>query len=217
MKQGKVIWNEAICVGCDACIKTCPHLSSPKITFLTAEQVFETIGSGMYFIRGITVSGGEATLQRDFLIELFQRAHEKKLTALIDSNGSYDFKSDPALLAVTDAVMLDVKAMDENEHRQLTGQGNQAVIRNVSFLAEQKKLYEVRTVIAPNSFHAEETVRAVARMIAPYPDVRYKLIAYRPFGVRKPYDAQIAMPTEDDMQRMQTIAYNEGVRDVVLT
>ena len=81
------------------------------------------------YIRGLTVSGGECSLRRDFVVELFCLAKEKGLTTLMDSNGTYNFKEDTELLSVCDGVMLDIKAFDEEEHRKLTGQSPEDVYK----------------------------------------------------------------------------------------
>jgi pyruvate formate lyase activating enzyme len=114
---------------------------------MTPQTAMEHISRNMPFIRGITVSGGECSLYRDFVLELFRLAKEQGLSTLMDSNGSYDFSSDPELLRFCDGVMLDIKCFDEARHISLTGQSNRQVLDNAVFLAGYRKLPEVRTVI----------------------------------------------------------------------
>ena len=59
MAEGKVVWDKEKCVSCDTCIKVCPNDASPKITYMSAAQIWEEIEDDLPFIRGITVSGGE--------------------------------------------------------------------------------------------------------------------------------------------------------------
>lgn len=215
IENNHVIWDEQACVQCDACIKICPHLSSPKILRMTAKQIMEKIGSARSFIRGITVSGGEATLQRDFLIQLFKEARQYGLTTFIDSNGSYDFSQDEELMAVTDSVMLDVKAMLPEEYEEITGQPIDVMLKNVRYLAEQKKLFEIRTVILPE-LDSRQTVMEASKMIASFPEVRYKLIQYRPFGVREPFVETLSIPSKKDMDQFAALASEQGVADIVI-
>ena len=72
MVDGKVVWDKKLCVECDTCIKTCKHLASPRISWMSVEDVVEHIKSIKPFIRGITVSGGECMNHADFLLELFK-------------------------------------------------------------------------------------------------------------------------------------------------
>ena len=71
--ENKVVWNKDICVNCDTCIKTCRHNSSPKITYMDTDELLKEIERVKPYIEGITLSGGECTLQKDFIIELFPR------------------------------------------------------------------------------------------------------------------------------------------------
>ena len=92
-KEGRVIWQRQNCTLCDACIKACPHCSSPRVRPMTSREVMEEIKPSLPFIRGITVSGGECTLYPAFLIDLGKQSHENGKTFLLDSNGSCDFSS----------------------------------------------------------------------------------------------------------------------------
>jgi len=183
---------------------------------MTVAEVFDEIGTALNFIRGITVSGGEATLQHEFLTALFKAARIKGLTTFIDSNGSLDLESYPELMKYTDYVMLDIKSFDNEEHIKITGMPNTTVLKNMRFLAEKGMLFEVRTVISPNMLDCEKTVREVSKFIAPFKTIRYKLIKYRVNGVREEYIRQLKCPTKDFMEKMRSIALAEGVKDIVV-
>lgn len=183
IQSGKVIWNPDTCIDCDTCIKVCPHLSSPKIRNMSVDEVLVEIDKVAPFIRGITVSGGECMNQVHFLLPLFTEVKKRGLTCLIDSNGSHDFSKYEELLAVSDGVMLDMKAFDEEFHKKVMGQSNAMVKKNLFYLLKKKKLVEVRTILYPNmDVQNERTVSAVASIIQNECD--YKLIKYRPYGVR---------------------------------
>ena len=216
-KLCRVVYDPAKCVLCDECIKTCPHGSSPRIRRMTAEQVMCQVRRQMPYIRGITVSGGECTRQRDFLVELFTLAKAEGLTCLLDSNGSYDFAKDPQLMAVTDGVMLDIKAFISEDHQVVTGCDNAMVLENARYLASLGRLPEIRTVVVPGLFDAEETVESMARMLAPYLEkgaIRYKLIKYRPLGVRAEY-AIYPMPDDESMENLKQLAVSYGFTAVI--
>lgn len=182
--DGKVVWDKDKCVDCDTCIKTCKHLSSPKINYYSVDQVVEIIKKSKTYIRGITVSGGECTNFRDFLVELFKEVKKLGLTCLIDSNGNYDFESDPELTSLCDGVMLDVKAYDKEFHFEMCNYDNETVLKNLEYLLSVNKLEEVRTVLFPKfEKENEKTVEYVSSIIKD--KSRYKLIKYRPFGVRE--------------------------------
>ena len=182
--DGAVHWDSAACVQCDTCIRTCPHDASPKVRWMTVEELMGELRRSMPYIRGISTSGGECTLQNEFLIELFTEVRKLGKTCLIDSNGSFDFEKDPRVLRVSEGVMLDVKAVEKSWSDQLISYPRDTVLRNLDYLLRVGKLYEVRTVILPDRDREnEETVRFVADKIRD--GCFYKIIRYRPFGVRE--------------------------------
>lgn len=218
LRGGTVQYDPALCAFCDACFKSCPHSASPRVRRMTAVQVMAEVAKNQPFIRGLTVSGGECTRQRDFLVELLGLARQAGLDTLLDSNGSYDFSADPALMAVTDGVMLDVKAWDEAEHIRVTGQSNRQVLANLAWLTRAGQLEEVRTVVVPELFDPERTVREVCRVVAPHiarRNTRYKIICYRPFGVRQQYRG-LTPPSPELLERLRRTAVEEGVSNAVV-
>ena len=209
--QGRVRWDSSRCVQCDSCIKLCPHDASPKIRWMTVEDVMGEIRRSAPYISGITTSGGECTLQNEFLIELFTQVHELGKTCLIDSNGSFDFEEDPRVLFVSEGVMLDVKAVEPGWCDTLISYPRERVLKNLDYLLSVGKLYEVRTIIFPGRDEDNEaTVRYVAEHIGD--KCFYKIIRYRPFGVRERYQKILGeFETEADYaERFAALARDLG-------
>ena len=217
MENGEVRYDWAKCKMCDACIHACPHSSCPRIRNLSDEECMREIEKQIPFIRGVTVSGGECTLHRDFLVALSKRVRARGLGFLLDSNGNYDFSADPELLNAVDGVMLDVKAWDAEDHLRLTGTDNGLVKRNLDFLAQAGKLEEVRTVVAPDWMNPEETVEAVSRRLVSLgaANTRYKIIRYRPMGVRSEYRSQ-SVPAKERLNALAARANALGIANTVL-
>lgn len=183
IKNNKVVWDDNKCISCDACIRECKHLSTPKTIDYNVDELFEEIKKVSPFIQGITVSGGECTLNADFLINLFKKVkNELNLTCFVDTNGSIDLSEYEELVDITDKFMVDIKSINVEEHIKITGMSNEIVLKNINYLLERDKIYEVRTVIAPN-LNNEEIVREVSKIIKD--KCKYKFNAYRYYGVRK--------------------------------
>ncbi len=217
MAEGKVTYNITKCVLCDECFHHCPYGASPRTRQMTAGEVMAEVRKNMPFIRGVTVSGGECTLWRDFLVELLTLAKGEGLHTLLDSNGTYDFSTDRPLMAVTDGIMLDVKAWTGEDHRRVTGADNAMVLRNLRWLAGQGKLPEVRTVVVPGLFDCEQTVRETSILLRELGclDTRYKIISYRPMGVRQEYKS-LEIPTPEFLTCLAHLAQSYGLTDVVI-
>ncbi|MBQ8094465.1 MAG: YjjW family glycine radical enzyme activase [Clostridia bacterium] len=196
LQDENVTWNSAACVQCDQCIKVCPYDASPRVRYMTVEEVMTEIRRTRPYIGGITTSGGECTQYPDFLTDLFHETRALGLTALMDSNGSLDFSKYPDLLDASDGVMLDVKAVSAAWSDTLIRYPRETVLRNLDYLLEIGKLYEVRTLIFPDRDQDnEETVRYVAEQIKDR--CFYKIIRYRPFGVRERFQNILGTDTTD--------------------
>lgn len=217
MSEGEIHYDSSKCVLCDECIHHCDNLASPRTKVMTTDEVIALIAKNVPFIRGLTVSGGECTRWRDFLVELFTKAKKLGLNTLLDSNGSYPFEKDEELMNVTDGVMLDVKAWNPTEHKALTGNSNEVVLDNFRYLLKANKLFEARTVVVPELMNAEETIDMVSKEIVKYSccNARYKIIKYRDNGVRPEYK-NIIPPEDEFLHKLRDIAYANGLTDIIL-
>lgn len=216
LKDNKVVWNKELCENCDECLKSCPRNSCPKVKEMSIDDVIIEINKIKPFISGITVSGGECTLQVEFLIALFKEVKKMGLTAFVDTNGSKPLWKNKELIEVMDMAMIDVKSFEPKEHKILTGMDNSTVLENVKYLAEINKLYEVRTVIVPEVLDNYNNVDKISRLIAELnPNIRYKIIKYRPIGVRTEL-LDSYTPSEDMMQELSDLAIKNGCKNIVL-
>ena len=216
--DGKIIYHPEKCVQCDTCIHVCPHDSSPRTAVMTPEEVYTKVKKQIPFIRGLTVSGGECMLRPDFLEVLFVLAKKDGLSTMIDSNGTIPFWEYPSLLEVTDGVMLDIKAFKNEDHVRITDEKNEIVLKNAVYLAENKKLYEVRAVIVPDLYDTKMSIRQMGEFLAPYLEIqefRIKLIAYRPMGVREEY-AHYQVPDQAYLEELADILKTYGFKDIVI-
>lgn len=214
--DNKVIWDKSICVDCDACIETCIHSASPKISNMTVENLLDRIKSNKPFIKGITTSGGECTLQSEFLVELFEKTKKLGLSNFVDTNGGLDLREEE-LVELADGFLLDIKAMDRDKHLDITGKDNDIVIKNAQYLASLGKLYEIRTVVikGANNF---ETIDKITKLLKPYlekHDIQYRIIRYRPFGVREDF-LNYLPPNDEEMDKLRSVAINNGFKSILL-
>lgn len=158
---------------------------------------------------GITCTGGEPMMQMDFLTALFEAAHERGIHTCLDTSGICFEPAHPEaadrLLDVTDLVMLDIKHIDDDVHRRLTGHSNARILAFAEHIAARGLPLWIRHVIVPGfTDSADEqfrlghfigglrTLKAVD--VLPYHDLgRQK---YEALGV--PYPMGDAVPVTQD-------------------
>lgn len=185
-KEGTVRYQTDMCLHCDRCLALCPNFSTPKCTEMTIGELEQQIKRNAAFIDGITLSGGEATLQAGFIVELFRKIKElPRLTTFLDTNGLIGDVLLPRFCDVTDGFMVDLKALDSAKHQELTGNDNAQVLKTIRILGKTDLLYEVRTVIVPGYTDSSSEVRDIATLVCDLNDyTRLKLIPFRPLGVK---------------------------------
>ncbi|WP_108650865.1 YjjW family glycine radical enzyme activase [Dongshaea marina] len=186
--EGKIVWDPALCTQCDRCLEACDHHSNPKITHYTVSQILEIIRDNRFFISGITLSGGEATLQLPFIRALFRAikiAPElSHLTCFVDSNGSLSVQGWQRLMPELDGAMIDLKAWQEQTHRWLVGRGNHRVFQSIKLLARTQKLHEVRLLYIPGKTDLLQEVEALGSYLRELPErIAIRVNGFRRHGV----------------------------------
>lgn len=182
--------------GCNFDCKACHNpqtipLESVQAHTWSVADVLVRIRESMPYITGVTVSGGEATLQHEFLLALFSRIKSdpefNTLSTFIDSNGFVEQSVWDSLLPVTDGVMLDLKMLDNAGHIELTGQSNALVLDSIRYLAGLGKLYETRLMLAPGINDSDEQLHQTGRWLMGIdPEMRIKINHFHAHGTRNP-------------------------------
>lgn len=195
--KGKVVYSEMNCTKCDKCIYTCEKNASPKIINKTNEEILKDIKKNRNFIRGVTFSGGEATLHYKLLTPLIKQIKKMGLTVFIDTNGFFEMKDDfSEFVSVVDKFMIDLKFFDSDFHKEYTGVSNDRIKKNIDLLYQLNKLEEVRTVLYGN-LNSVEDIKQISNYLPK--DVTYKIIPYHSYGVRKEYQSLFTKPTTEQL------------------
>lgn len=220
MVDDRVRWDEHVCTGAEQCIAWCPHDSTPKARWTSVEQLVDRVRGPAPFLSGVTVSGGEATQQWEFVRDWFTALRDDerlgRLTRFVDSNGAADPAVWDALDPVMDAAMIDLKCFDDDIHRSMTGMSNEPVLDTIELLAERGKLYEVRLLMLPGVNDEQGLVRRTAAWLRQVdPSVRVKVIGFRCHGVR-PTTRELREPSSYRMAGYATLLRSEGIEHLVL-
>jgi len=146
------------------CPMRCAYCHNPDTwemnagTLMEPEEILEQYERNISFYKGggITVTGGEPLMQIDFLIDLFTKAKAKNIHTCIDTSG-IAFNPDSAalmekmdrLMTLTDLVMLDIKHIDPEKHKDLTSQPNTNILKFAAYLNEKNVDMWIRHVVVP--------------------------------------------------------------------
>lgn len=141
---------------------------------------------------GITVSGGEPLLQIDFLLELFKLAKKEGVNTALDTSGNPFTTSEPfyskfeELMKYTDLVLLDIKHIDDEQHKILTGHSNKNIFQLARRLSDMHKPMWIRHVLVPERSDRDEYLERLSQFIKTLDNVeRVEVLPYHTLGVFK--------------------------------
>lgn len=141
---------------------------------------------------GITVSGGEALLQIDFLLELFDKAHRRGINTCLDTSAQPFTRREPwiekfdRLMTMTDTVLLDIKHIRDDGHRQLTGHTNRNILDCARHLSDLGTPVWIRHVLVPGITDDDTLLEELAAFIATLKNVeRVEVLPYHTLGAHK--------------------------------
>jgi len=179
--------------------------------------------AAFYAKGGITVTGGEALMQIDFLLELFSLAKQKGIHTCLDTSGvtyrpgesSYNEKLD-RLMEVTDLVMLDVKHIDPEGHRELTGHGNEGILAFARYLDRKQVPVWIRHVVVPGITDDPVLLERLGRFLGTLSNVKaLDVLPYHIMGVPKYQELGIPYPLEGVEPATRTQAMD--AKKIILT
>ncbi|MCA0381936.1 MAG: pyruvate formate lyase-activating protein [Bacteroidetes bacterium] len=172
---------------------------------------------------GVTISGGEPTLQRVVLLELFQQLHAAGINTALDSNGRLLNDEVKDLLAETDYLLLDVKHINDDWHKQLTGVSNESVLQVAAYREQTGKEMWLRYVLVPGWSDQPEYLHQLGRHFAHYKSIKkLEIQPYHRLGVHKwevlnmPYQLNdVPPPTQTQLNEVATI-FRQYFTEVVI-
>ncbi|MBR2647086.1 MAG: pyruvate formate lyase-activating protein [Clostridia bacterium] len=173
---------------------------------------------------GVTATGGEPLLQIDFVIELFSLLKSKGVHTCVDTSGIMFHPDDPAsvekhkkLIEVTDLFLLDIKHIDDEACKKLTGQSNRNTLAFAKFLSEHGKKMWIRQVLVPGLTDGEDSLLetrafidtlATVEKVEVLPYHSMGVVKYEKLGLEYPLKDVVA-PTKERVQGAKKIL-NEG-------
>lgn len=152
---------------------------------------------------GITVSGGEALMQIDFLTNLFQKAHQRGINTCLDTSAQPFTRRQPwfsqfeTLMEATDTVLLDIKHIDDAQHRLLTRHTNANILDCARWLSDIKKPVWIRHVLVPGITDDDAWLNQLADFLSTLRNIeRIDVLPYHTLGTFKYEKLGIVYPLQ---------------------
>ena len=156
----------------------------------TPEEVFNEAKKYMSYFKysggGITVTGGEPTLQAEFVTELFRKCKKAGIHTTLDTSGFADIDKVKELLKYTDLVLLDIKHGIKEKHKLLTGVSNDKILEFAHYLCEKNIPVWIRYVLVPGLTDAPEDLESAAAIIGSLKNIKkVEVLPYHCMGAYK--------------------------------
>lgn len=135
---------------------------------------------------GVTISGGEPLLQKNFVLALLKRLREEGLHTAVDTSGISKPSAVKEIYDACDLVLLDLKCSDSTIHKKLTGWENTIPIQTLDYLTAINKPFWGRHVLVPGWTAKPKLLESLAQMVKDRPSmVRFEILPFHQMGLYK--------------------------------
>lgn len=213
------------CDVCGICVKACPErirrVSGERVS--ASELAQRLMENADYYTStggGVTFSGGESLLQADFVLETLSLLAPSVHKA-VETSGQGTETAFRGFMDSFDLIMLDLKSMDDDIHKQYTGVSNQNILGNARALCEGGTPFIIRIPVIPGVNDNDGHFLAVAEYVAGAPAlIRVELLPYhKTAGAKYAMVGKSYRPgfdTEQSVQINQEVFVKHGIRSCVL-
>ncbi|MDO5537288.1 MAG: choline TMA-lyase-activating enzyme [Desulfovibrionaceae bacterium] len=208
------------CLGCGRCVEAC----LPKALALSGERrsisdlmsvveedtpFYETSGGGL------TVGGGECTMQPEALCNLLESSHQKHINTAIETCGYVRSEVLARIAPHVDLFLFDIKHMDPERHKELTGAHNALILQNLRWLLENRYNVRIRMPLLKGVNDGERELSMLMEFLRPYRNMKnlkgIDLLPYHKLGVGKYSQLDRSYPiqgdpslSDEDLERLES-------------
>nr|WP_278862115.1 choline TMA-lyase-activating enzyme [Enterocloster clostridioformis] len=193
------------CIGCRKCKSVCPQTAleitgetktiSELLKLVEEDAAFYSMSGG-----GVTLSGGECTSQPEAARDLLMACKGEGINTAIETCGHIKTEKLLEIAQYVDLFLFDMKHMDPKRHNELTGIGNEQILKNLSELLKRRYRVKVRMPMLKGINDSKEEIDQVIQFLLPYRDdpnfQGVDLLPYHKMGVGK--YSQLDLPCQID-------------------
>lgn len=192
LTQDAVQINLGACTGCGSCTKVCPTKARTMAgKHMTVDEVMKEVLEDSLFYGsdgGMTVSGGEPTMQPAFTLALLKPARAANITTAIETCGYGSWASFEALAPYCNTFLYDVKLVNPEKHLHYTKKENTRILSNLRGIAEHFPNCDIwiRTPIIPGANDSTDDILALRDLASSIPSCsQVHLLPYHNLGEGK--------------------------------
>lgn len=185
------IFDRKKCKSCGLCIENCffdalvfaaKYMEAYEVVDIVAKDIDYHMNSG----GGLTISGGEPLLQKEFVREVFDKTKALGIHNAIDTAANVSWEDFESVLPSTDLVLLDLKVMDSDIHKRMTGVSNERILRNGEKLSQYSIDMIVRIPVVSGINDTEENMVKTAEYLRGFKRLLYvEFLPYHNLGMEK--------------------------------
>lgn len=183
--------DREICNNCGYCVKVCPVNAKKLVgTIYNIDELIKRVEEDRIIYRnsggGVTVGGGEPVLQYKFVAEFLKECRRLNINTAIETSGFTKWEQLEEVLNHTDYLYFDLKHLNPDTHKKLTGQTNELILQNALKANKKKTSMVIRIPIIPNYNDNKDNIRETARFVASMENpCKIELLPYHALGAYK--------------------------------
>lgn len=195
------------CVGCHKCEEVCPEAALSIVGKVkTVSELMEVIEEDKMFYDtsggGVTLGGGEVTMQSEFAANLLMVCKQEGINTAIETCGYAKLESILQVAEFTDLFLFDLKHIDPERHYELTGVRNERILENLKELLHRRYNVKVRMPLLKGINDNQDEIDRVISFLMPFRDYKnfkgIDLLPYHKLGVNKYTQLGMDYPIEGD-------------------
>ena len=179
------------CTLCGTCVEYCyAEATVMQGKIATVDEVVDEVKKDIPFYEnsngGVTLSGGEPTMQPEFCIAVLEASKKANMHTALDTSGYTKTEALKEILKYVDLVLYDIKLMDPQEHKKYTGVSNEIIISNLMEIDSLEIPIEIRIPTIPGINDTEDNLSEVCKLVNRVKSIeRIRLLPYHRLGEGK--------------------------------